>query len=84
MSEATPLVLNLKNVSYCETVYGGVEPQNIADRFSAVDPRLPARLLKRWHEEKLSMRLPRKFENLKGLPQELARFIHVAYKELQE
>jgi len=43
MSEATPLLLNLRNLSYCETVYGGMKPQNIADRFSAVDPQLPAR-----------------------------------------
>ena len=84
MLEATPLVLNLRNASYCETVYGGTEPQRIADRFSAVDPRLPGQLLKSWRQEKLSVRLPRKFESLKGLPQQLARFIDVALKELQE
>lgn len=84
MLDATPLVLNLRNASYCETVYGGKEPQRIADRFSAVDPRLPGQFLKSWRREKLSVRLPRKFETLKGLPQQLARFIDVAFKELQE
>jgi len=46
--------------------------------------KAPARLSKHWREEKLSMRLPRKFENRKTLHRELARFIHVAYKQLKE
>jgi hypothetical protein len=82
MLEAAPLVLNLRNASYCETVYGGTDFQKIADRFSAVDPRVPAQLLKGWRQEKLSVRLPRKFEREKSLPKRLARFIGVAFKEL--
>ena len=84
MLEATPLVLNLRNANYCETVYGGTDPQRIANRFSTVDPRLPGQLLKTWRQEKLSVRLPRKFESLKGLPQQLERFIHIAFTELLE
>lgn len=84
MFEATPLVLNLRNVSYCQAVYGGGEPQKIAERFSVVDPRVPAQLLKTWRREKLLVRLPRKFESLRDLPQQLARFIGVAYTELQK
>ena len=83
MFEAAPLVLNLRNASYCETVYGGTDFQRIADRFSAVDPSVPARLLKRWRQDKLLVRLPRKFERLTSLPQRLARFIGVAFKVLQ-
>ena len=82
MLEAAPLVLNLRNASYCETVYGGTDFQKIADRFSAVDPSVPAQLLKGWRQEKLSVRLPRKFEREKSLPKRLARFIGVAFKEL--
>ena len=84
MFEATPLLLNLKNSSYCETVYGGSDPQRIAERFSLVDPKVPCRLLKSWRREKLAVRLPRKFESLPNLPQRLARFIRVAFKTLQK
>ena len=84
MLEGTPLVLNLRNANYCETVYGGTEPQKIAERFSAVDPRVPGQLLKSWRRDKLMVRLPRYFETLKGLPQKLARFIGVAFKKLQK
>ncbi|GAG04236.1 unnamed protein product, partial [marine sediment metagenome] len=84
MLEATPLVLNLRNASYCETVYGGVEPQTIAERFSAVDPSVPTQLLKSWRDEKRSVRLPRKFESLEDLPQQLAPFIDAAYTKLKK
>jgi hypothetical protein len=84
MLEAAPLVLNLRNTSYCETVYGGTDFQSIADRFSAVDPSVPTQLLKGWRQEKLSVRLPRKFEREKSLPKRLARFIGVAFKELRK
>jgi hypothetical protein len=84
MLEAAPLVLNLRNTSYCEVVYGGADTQSIAERFSAVDPKLPAQLLKSWRREKLSVRLPRKFERLKNLPQLLARFINVAFNVFQQ
>lgn len=79
MLEATPLVLNLRNASYCEVVYGAADPQSIAERFSTVDPNLPAQLLKSWRREKLSVRLPRKFESLNDLPRRLARFINVVF-----
>ena len=84
MFEAAPLVLNLRNASYCETVYGGTDFQGIADRFSAVDPSVPTQLLKSWRQDKLSVRLPRKFERHESLPQRLARFIGVAFKVLQK
>lgn len=83
MFEAAPLVLNLRNASYCETVYGGTDFQSIAARFSAVDPRTPSELLKGWRQDKRTVRLPRKFERQKCLPQQLARFIGVAYKQLR-
>ncbi len=82
MFEAAPLALNLRNASYCETVYGGSDFQSLAERFSNVNPRVPTQLLKRWRREKLSFRLPRKFERHKSLPKKLARFIGVAFKEL--
>ena len=84
MLEAAPLVLNLRNASYCEIVYGGANFQSIAERFSAVDPIAPAQLLKNWHQDKISVSLPRKFERLTSLPQRLTRFIGVAFKELQK
>ncbi len=34
MFEAAPLVLNLTNADYCETVYGGTDVESIARRFS--------------------------------------------------
>ena len=83
MLEAAPLVLNLRNASYCKTVYGGSDFQEIADRFSAVDPSVPAQLLKSWRQEKVLVRLPRKFERLASLPGRLAPFIGIAFKELQ-
>jgi hypothetical protein len=82
MFEASPLVLNLRNASYCETVYGGSDYQRIAERFSAVDPSVPTQLLKNWRKEKRSVRLPRKFERQESLPQRLTRFIGVAFKKL--
>jgi hypothetical protein len=84
MLEAAPLVLNLRNASYCEIVYGGTNFQSIAERFSAVDPNAPTQLLKNWRQDKISVRLPRKFERLTSLPQQLGRFIGVAFKELQK
>ncbi len=84
MSEAAPLVLNLRNTSYCEIVYGGTTFQSIAERFSTVDPIAPAQLLKDWRQDKISVRLPRKFERLTSLPRRLARFIGVAFRELKK
>jgi len=84
MSPATPLVLNLTNFTYCETVYGGREPEKIALRFSAVDPKTPVQLLKTWRYEKASLKMPRRLASLRSLPSQLARFLSVAIQELQE
>jgi hypothetical protein len=84
MPDPTPVMLNLNIADYCQVVYGGAEPQNIADRFSTVDPSLPTQLLKAWRREKHSNRLPRKYETLKDLPQQLMRFIKTAFNVLQK
>jgi hypothetical protein len=84
MLPATPLILNLRNDEYCETVYGGQAPDRIAERFSAVDPAVPAQFMETWRREKLFTRLPRKLENQAELPQKLARFVAVAIRELRD
>jgi hypothetical protein len=83
MFEATPLLLNLRNTNYRETVFGGSEPQRIAERFSFVDANVPRQLLRRWRREKLALRLPRKFERVPNLPQRLIRFLCAVCKKLQ-
>jgi hypothetical protein len=82
MLPGVPLVQNLRNQSYCETVYGGHEAVNIAARFSAVNPNKPGHLMKTWKREKLSTKIPHKLEGLHNLPQSLAKFIAVALQEL--
>ena len=82
MPPTTPLVLNLKNKEYCQTVYGGKELEKIARRFRKVDPKKVANLMKRWREENISVRLPRKLERLTSLPGRVARFLALAVKEL--
>jgi len=84
MSPAVPLVRNLTNRDYCETVYGGNEPEHIAARFSRVSPEGPAKLLKSWRQETILNRIPRKLEKLPNFPEQLARFISMAIKELRE
>jgi len=84
MPPAVPLVLNLNNRDYCDTVYGGSDAQRIAERFSRVDPQDPATLLKSWRQENISHRMPRKLEKLRNLPERVARFITVAVKELRD
>lgn len=84
MFEATPLLLNLKNTNYCETVFGGSDPETIAERFSLVDAILPRHLLRRWRREKLALRLPRKFERLPNLPQRLTRFLRAVCNKLKK
>jgi len=83
MLPAAPLILNLRLPGYRETVYGGGEADNLAARFSVVDPCGPTELLERWRREKLSVRLPRKLETQKALPQKLAPFIAIAVRELR-
>jgi hypothetical protein len=82
MSPATPLLINLRNSSYCQIVYGGQEPEKIAARFSAVDPKKPAQLLKAWREDRAATKMPGKLASLKTLPKQVARFLSVAAKAL--
>ena len=82
MSPATPLLMNLRNPDYCQTVYGGQEPDKIAARFSAVDPKKPAQLLKEWREDRAATKMPGRFAGLKTLPKQVARFLLVAAKAL--
>jgi hypothetical protein len=84
MPPAVPLVLNLNNRDYCETVYGGSEAEQIADRFSRVDPDGPAALLESWRQETISHRMPRKLEKLRNFPGRVARFISMAVTELSQ
>jgi len=84
MAAGTALVLNLRNASYCQTVYGGSEPKRIAARFSEVDPKVAGKLIKSWRRERLSTRIPRKVEGMRDLPRRLARFIGVASRELRK
>ena len=60
-----------------------IEP-HLGEHDSAVDPSVPAQLLKSRRQHKLLVRLPRKLEYLKNLPQRLTRFIGVVFKELQK
>ncbi len=82
MPAATALVLNLRNTSYSKTVYGGQSAGNLAARFSEVDPRLPRQLMKKWRRDRLSLRIPRKYESVSDLPDQLAPFIAAASCQL--
>jgi len=84
MSPAVPLVRNLSNPDYCETVYGGSEAEHIANRFSHVDLEGPAALLKSWRQETTQHRIPRTLEKLPNLPERLARFISVAVEQFHD
>jgi hypothetical protein len=83
MPASTPLILNLNNPSYCETVYAGKSPEKIAKRFSKVDPKHVTNLMKTWQGDTLSSKLPRKLEQLKSLPRQVARFLSVAAHTLK-
>ena len=83
MPQGMPLVLNLDNDSYCEIVYGEREPEKIAERFSRLDPKRVAKLMKTWQGEKISARLTGKLERLASLPRQVARFLSVAVGKLQ-
>jgi hypothetical protein len=78
MPAGTALILNLKNPSYSKTVYGGAAPRDLASRFCEVDPRLPRELMKKWRLDRFSVRIPRKFESVPDLPDQLAPFITAA------
>ena len=80
----TALVQNLKNAEYCQTVYNGVSAESLATRFAEVDPRHPRDLLKVWRRDRLSTRIPRKFESVVNLPERLRPFIAAASEELSK
>jgi hypothetical protein len=82
--EGTPLVLNLSHSDYCETVYGGTKVDDLATRFSLVDPQKLAQVLTTWRKEQSSLRLPRTIERLKELPQRFTRFINIAVDRLRK
>jgi hypothetical protein len=84
MAAGTALVLNIRNASYCQTVYGGTDPKRIAERFSEIDHQIPTKVMKSWRRERHSTRIPRRLEAMKNLPQRLARFIFAASRELQK
>jgi len=83
MPPSTPLLLNFANSSYCQTVYGGTEPEQIAAVFSRVDPKAPAQVMNTWRQEKLSTTIPQQLGRLEDLPQRVAAFISLAAKELR-
>jgi hypothetical protein len=83
MPPSTPLLQNLTNPSYCQTVFGGVEPEKIAAVFSHVDPKAPVELMKTWRQEKLLTAIPQQLASLQNLPQQVAAFISLAAKQLR-
>ncbi len=83
MLPATPLILNLRNVSYCQLVYGRAETANIAEVFSTVDPNAATELLRSWHQEKLSTALPDKLGADTNLPRRVKRFVSMVVRELR-
>ena len=83
MPASMPLILNLNNTSYCQTVYGGKELEKITKRFSKVDPKLATNLTKTWRGDTLSSKLSRKLERLESLPRQVARFLSVAVHTLK-
>jgi hypothetical protein len=84
MPPATPLVLNLRNASYCQTVYGGTEPEKIAEVFSSVAPKAATDVLGSWRQENLSASLPDKLGADKNLPRRVKPFTRMLVNELQK
>jgi hypothetical protein len=84
MPPAVPLVMNLTNREYCETVYGGSEPGQIADRFSRVDPQAPVKLLESWRQDRISHRMPHKIEKQENLPKRLAAFFAMVINKFRD
>ena len=84
MPAGTALLENLKNREYCQTVYGGMGEQEIAARFSAVDPKDVNLVMKGWKKDRQTSRLPRKLERMKNLPSRLVPVILVAGGRLRQ
>ena len=84
MPPATPLVLNLRNASYCQTVYGGTEPEKIAEVFSSVAPDAAMDLLGSWRREKLSTSLPDKLGADKTIPRRVKSFTRMLLNVLRK
>lgn len=84
MPAGTALVLNLRSAAYCTTVYGGSSTRNLTARFSEVDPHPVRQLMNKWRRDQLSMRIPRKFESVSDLPDQLKPFIAAASEELSK
>ncbi len=82
MPASMPLILNLNNSSYCETVYGGREPEMIAKRFSQVNPKLATNLMKTWRGDNVTLKLSGKIEKLENLPEQVVSFLSVASKKM--
>ena len=74
---------NLRNVNYCQLVYGRAETENIAEVFSSVDPNAATELLRSWREEKLSTVLPDKLGGDTDLPRRVKRFVSMVVRELR-
>jgi hypothetical protein len=78
MPAGTMLLQNLKNPDYLRTVYGGTGENDIANRFSEVDPALPAQVMLSWHLDRSTTRLPRKLERMGDLPGRLVVTLRAA------
>jgi hypothetical protein len=78
MPAGTILLQNLRDTSYRKTVYGGPGEEEMARRFSDVDPRHAAQVMQVWKGDRATCRLPRKLERMKDLPGQLAEVIRKA------
>ena len=84
MPAAAVLLQNLRQTEYRKTVYGGLEEEDIAARFSAVDPAKVAEVMRNWRQDRLTSRLPRKLERSRNLPARLAGFVKAVNRTLRE
>ena len=83
MPAGAVLLENLKNREYRQTVYGAMGEEELAARFSSVDPRDVNQVMKGWKKDRLTSRLPRKLERMKDLPSRLAPVIQAACRRLR-
>lgn len=78
MPAGTMLLQNLGHPEYLATVYGGYEESDMAERFSKVDPAMPAKVVKGWKKDRATSRLPRKLERMDTLPCQLLSWLREA------